>query len=60
MERQLILKEMDIADLEMQKNYCNLTLQGSVPKANILPDYSYLTEINYYVSTLKLLIKTLN
>ena len=32
MERQLFLKEMDIADLEMQKNYCNLTLQGSVPK----------------------------
>ena len=32
MERQLILKEMDIVDLEMQKNYCNSTLQGSVPK----------------------------
>ena len=32
MERQLILKEMDIADLEMQKKYCNSTLQGPVPK----------------------------
>ena len=32
MERQLILKEMDIAELKMQKNYCNSTLQGSVPK----------------------------
>ena len=32
MERQLILKEMDIAELKIQKNYCNSTLQGSVPK----------------------------
>ena len=32
MERQLILKEVDIVHSKMQKNYCNSTLQSSAPK----------------------------